>query len=313
LNSGSFGVKGVEFQLGLTPVKTKDFNWDLTFNFTKNKTNVLSLPADQNEFYNSDTWLLGNARASAFNDIDFLRNSFKGINLDYNQRGAGVATAIGGYSYLRNTNGDILINPGSGLPVINANFLPIGDRQPDFTLGIINRVTVGGLTLSANVDLRRGGDVFNGNEYFLFANGLSTRVLDRTSPYTFKGVLRDGKENSGTPTVNTIQITPQTRNDFYGGFAEADFVEKDINWVRIKDISLSYMLPKSILKEIKNVQALSVFITSTDLYMWTNYTGGDPATNGTTATSAGVGAWGIDYGKVGAPRSVSAGIRIGLQ
>jgi TonB-linked SusC/RagA family outer membrane protein len=313
LNSGSFGVNGWELQLGLTPVKTKAINWDLTFNFTKNQTNVLSLPADQNEFYNSDTWLLGNARASAFNDINFLRNSFKGINLDYNQRGAGSATAIGGYSYLRNNNGDIMINPSSGLPVINANFLPIGDRQPDFTLGIINRVTVGGLTLSANIDLRKGGDVFNGNEYFLFINGLSKRNLDRTSPYTFKGVLRDGKENSDKPTVNTIQITPQTRSDFYGGFAEADFVEKDINWLRIKDVSLSYMLPKTLLKKIKNVQALSVFVTSTDLYMWTNYTGGDPATNGTTATSAGVGAWGIDYGKIGAPRSVSFGLRVGLQ
>jgi TonB-linked SusC/RagA family outer membrane protein len=314
LNSGSFGAKGWEVQLGLTPVKTKDINWDLTFNFTQNKTNVISLPADQNEFYNSDTWLVGNARASAFNDINFLRNSFKGINLDYNQRGAGSATAIGGWSYLRSNSGDILINPASGLPVINQNFLPIGDRQPDFTLGIINRVTVAGFTLSANIDLRKGGDVFNGNEFFLFANGLSTRILDRTTPYTFKGVLRDGKENSGTPTANTIQVTPQTRSEFYNsGFAEADFVEKNINWCRIKDVSLSYMLPKTLLKKIKNVQALSVFVTSTDLYMWTNYTGGDPATNGTTATTLGAGAWGIDYGKVGTPRSVSAGIRVGLQ
>jgi hypothetical protein len=179
-------------------------------------------------------------------------------------------------------------------------------------LGIINRFTIKNLTVNFNIDLRKGGDVFNGNEYFLFRSGLSTRVIDRTQPYTFKGVLRDGKENT-TPTVNTIQITPQTRSDFYGAFAESDFVEKDINWARLKDISISYMFPKTLLKKMGNVQALSVFITGTDLYMWTNYTGGDPSTNGTTATSGGVGAWGIDFGKVGLPRSLAVGLRATLQ
>ena len=312
LNSGSFNVRGWEALLGFTPIKTKDVNWDLSFNFTNNSTRVTSLPADVPEFYNSDTWLVGNARASAFNDINYLKSRFQGINLDYNQRGAGTATAIGGYSYLRNSNGDVLISPTTGLPVLNLNFLPIGDRQPDFTLGIINRVTVKGFTVNFNVELRKGGDVFNGNEYSLFRSGLSTRILDRTKPYTFTGVLRDGKENT-SPTVNTIQITPQTRSDFYGAFAESDFVEKNINWMRIRDISVSYMLPKKLLQKIGNVQALSVFVTGTDLYLLTNYTGGDPATNGTTATSGGVGAWGIDYGKIGAPRSVAAGLRVTLQ
>jgi TonB-linked SusC/RagA family outer membrane protein len=312
LNSGSFNVKGWEALLGLTIIKTKDVNWDLSFNFTKNSTTVTSLPADVNEFYNSDTWLIGNARASAFNNIDFLRSRYPGVNLDYNQRGAGTATAIGGYSYLRNNNGDVLISPSSGLPVVNSNFLPIGDRQPDFTLGIINRVTYKAFTLGFNVDLRKGGDVFNGNELSLFRNGLSTRILDRTQPYTFKGVLRDGKENT-TPTANTIQITPQTRSDFYGAFAESDFIEKNINWLRLKDITLTYVLPKALLKKLGVLQGLSVFATGTDLYLLTNYTGGDPATNGTTATSGGVGAWGIDYGKIGAPRSIAFGLRATLQ
>ena len=68
-----------------------------------------------------------------------LGNYFRNMNLDYNQRGSGSAMAIGGYSYLRNPKGDILINPTSGLPIINANFLPIGDRTPDFTIGLTNK------------------------------------------------------------------------------------------------------------------------------------------------------------------------------
>ena len=313
LNSGSFNVNGVELSLTLTPLKTKDFKWDVVTNFTKNRTSVISLPADVNEFYNSDTWIIGNARASAFLPLDKLQASFPTLNLSYNDRGAGSATALGGYSYLRNKAGDVLINPTSGLPVINSNFLPIGDRQPDFTVGLINTFTWKGLSLRFNLDFRKGGDVFNGNELYLFSAGLSTRLLDRTQPYTFKGVLRDGKENSDAPTINTSQITPQTRSDFYGSFPESEFVERNINWMRLRDLSLSYQLPKSIMGRTKNFESISVFVSGTDLFLLTNYTGGDPAVNGTTAATAGVGAAGYDFGKIGANRSIAFGFKVILQ
>jgi hypothetical protein len=316
INGGSFEVSGWETQLGLKAIKKKDFNWDLLVNFTKNSTKVRDLPAAQPEYYNSDTWLYGNARASAFIGFEDLKKLYASTPFPYidgNQKGAGSATAIGGYSYARNKNGQVLINPSNGLPVINANFLPIGDRNPDFSIGLINTFKWKGLSFNFNVDVRKGGDVFNANEMFLFRQGLSSRNLDRTVPYIFKGVLRDGSENTEKPTANNIQVTPQTRSDFYSGFAEEDFIEHDINWLRIRDVTLSYRLPAKMLTRMGALKDVSIFLTGTELYMWTNYTGGDPATNGTTATSAGVGAWGIDYGKIGRPRSINAGVRLTLQ
>jgi TonB-linked SusC/RagA family outer membrane protein len=313
LNGGSFGVKGIESQLAITAVKSKDFNWEVITNFTKSKTNVISLPADQNEYYNSDTWLLGNARASALLPLDQLQASFPTFNLSQNERGAGSATAIGGYSYLRSKTGEVMVSPSTGLPVINTNFLPIGDRQPDFNIGIVNNFKWKGLGLSFNLDIRKGGDVFNGNEFYFFRAGLSNKFLDRTTPYVFKGVVRDGKENSDAPTVNNIQVTPQTRSDFYTAFPESEFVERDINWFRVRDLSLSYKFPQAVLKRVRTLNALSVYVSVNDLFMATNYTGADPAVNGTTATSAGVGAWGFDFGKIGAPRSITFGLRTTLQ
>ena len=317
INGGTFEATGWETQLTLKPIKKKDFNWEIITNFTKNTTNVISLPAAQPEYYNSDTWLVVNARASAFIGFSDLQRMYASTPFPYmtnNQVGAGKATAIGGYSYARNKNGDILINPANGLPVINQNFLPIGDRNPDFTVGIVNTVTWKKLSLSFNLDIRKGGDVFNGNEMVLFRSGLSAKNnIDRNVPYTFTGVLRDGNENSENPTKNTIQITPITRSDFFTAFAEEDFVEHDINWLRIRDVTLSYTLPDAWFSGMKAVKGVRVFMTGTDLYMWTNYSGGDPAVNGTTAASGGVGAWGIDYGKIGRPRAVSAGIRFSLQ
>lgn len=313
INGGGINTTGYEALLGLTPIKTKDFFWDVTFNFTKLKYKILSLPADVPEFYNSDTWAIGNARASSFNSFEFLQKSFPNSNLTYNQIGAGSPTAIGGIGYERNKNGDILINPTTGLPVLSSTFLPIGDRNPDFTMGIQNHFSFKGFSLNFLLDIRKGGDVFNGNDYFFFINGLSTRFLDRATPYTFKGVVRDGKENSATPTVNAQQVTPLTRSGFYSAFAEYDFVERNINWLRIKDVTISYALPIALLSKIKAINALSFFVTGTDLYMWTNYTGGDPSVSSSNASTLGAGSAGFDYGKPGLPRSVSFGARITLQ
>ncbi|MEI7587117.1 SusC/RagA family TonB-linked outer membrane protein [Runella sp.] len=310
LNGGTFSNRGVELTLNANPVKTPDFNWDMTVNFSRFKTEVRNLPADVSEYYNSDTWLYGNARASAF--PSGLESYYTNMNLAYNQRGASSATAIGGYSYLRNTKGDILISPATGLPIINTNFLPIGDRNPDFTMGITNMFRYKNLQLSFLLDIRKGGDVFNGNERYLYAMGLSTRTLNRDQPVVFKGVLRDGLENSDDPTSNNIQITPSTRIDYYSALPESEFVEKGINWLRLRDITLSYKFPKEVVTRTKVFTNASVFVTGTDLFLLTNYTGADPSVNGNSASTLGVGSAGFDFGTLALPRAVSFGVRVGL-
>jgi TonB-linked SusC/RagA family outer membrane protein len=311
LNGGTFTNSGVELQITGSPIKTKDFTWDVLLNFSKLKTNVKNLPADVAEYYNSDTWLYNNARASAF--VSDLAPYYKTVdNLEFYQPYAGSATAIGGFSYLRNKRGDILINPSTGLPIKNENFLPIGDRNPDFTIGLRNSFTYKGFTLSFLLDIRKGGDVFNGNAMWLAERGLSTKTLDRDSPVTYKGVFRDGYENTGTPTVNTIQITPSTsvNQGYYTALVEADFVEHNINWIRLRDANISYSIPKKALSSVKFIKNASIFVRGTELFLVTNYTGADPSVNGTTASSLGVGAAGIDYGTVSLPRTFSTGLSV---
>lgn len=310
LNGGDFYNKGTEVEIRANPIKKTDFNWDIQLNFTKLKTDVKNLPAGVPEYYNSDTWLFGNARASAF--VGDLGNYFRNMNLDYNQRGSGSAMAIGGYSYLRNPKGDILINPTSGLPIINSNFLPIGDRTPDFTIGLTNKFKYKNLSLSFLLDIRKGGDVFNGNAFYMFRTGLSTKFLDRETPVVFKGVLRDGLENSDAPTSNTIQVSPLYRSDFFTSLPESEFVEKNINWLRMRDVTLSYTFPDRILKPLKVFRSAGIFVTGTDLFLLTNYTGADPNVNGTTATSGGAGASGFDYGTLAMPRNITFGIKAGF-
>lgn len=290
-NGGLIQNKGVEVVMNLNAVKQKNFTWDLTANFDLNRGRIIEMPAGIPSYYDSDTWVFGNLRSQAY------KGAFSGN--------------LSGFSLVRNTNSRILISPTSGLPISNAEFTNIGDRQPDFRIGFVNSLTYKDFSLSFVLDTRVGGDVFNGNEFFLYLTGLSERTLNRENPVVFNGVLSDGLQNTKDPTTNTISVTPYYRSDYFTNIVatEADFIES-VNWARLRDATLSYRLPKSIVSRQNVFKSASVFITGTDLFLLTNYTGADPSVNANTAFSRGYGGAGIDYGSLATPRGINVGCKV---
>jgi hypothetical protein len=142
---------------------------------------------------------------------------------------------------------------------------------------------------------------------------MSTRTLDRETPRVIKGVLNDGLQNTANPTPNTIVVTPLFRSDYYttGGGTSQDFIEKDVNWVRLRDITLAYTIPATLLKRQKVIKSASVYFTGTDLFILTNYSGADPSTNANnTSARSGVGGVGMDQGNLATPRGLNFGVRI---
>jgi hypothetical protein len=213
-------------------------------------------------------------------------------------------------TYRRNNAGQILISTTTGLPLRDDNFITVGDRQPDFNVSLINKITYKEWALSFNLDFRKGGDVFNGTEFFLYTTGYSKRTLNRETPVVLDGVLLDGLENTATPTRNTIAITPFQNSDFYystvATATEEDFIE-NVNWMRLRDLTLSYTLPKRMFGKVKFIKSATVFFTGTDLFMITNYTGADPSVNANTASNRGYGGAGIDFGSLSTPRGLNLG------
>jgi len=294
MNGGTVRNRGIEIQLTGSPIRTKDINWNVTANFTQNKGIVLSLAENLPELYESDTWLLTNARGAVH---------------------PGYSTgALSGTKYDRNANGDILINASSGLPATSdTRYYPIGDRTPKFTLGLVNRFSYKSFNFSFLWDLRYGGDVLNGTEYINYTKGISVQTLDRETPRVITGVLRDGLENSANPTVNTISVTPYYTSAYYTTNVSPElFVEKNIKTLRLRDITVGYDFPPAMVKRIGFLQSLGVFATVTDAVLITNYSGGDPESNSNTPGVGGVGGYGIDYGNVGKPIGVNIGLRVKL-
>jgi TonB-linked SusC/RagA family outer membrane protein len=289
LNGAETKNEGIEITLRGTPVQRQGLSWDFAANFDAAHGRTVSLPNALPESYVSDTWLYGD-----------VRNGTK----------PGLSTmSLTGRFYLRNKDGQLLIDPASGLPLRQpaGTFVDAGyDRQPDWQLGLSNNVKFNRVGLSFLVDFRKGGDVFNATQHFLTTRGLAASTLDRTMPRVVEGVLRDGKENTDTPTKNTIVVVPITQPGYYTGISEELFIEKDINWVRLRDVTLSYTLPERLLRNA------NVFITGTDLLLLTNYTGLDPISNGTSASVGGSGAVGIDYGNFPIPRGFNFGLKVGF-
>lgn len=125
--------------------------------------------------------------------------------------------------------------------------------------------------------------------------------------------MRDGLENTANPTKNNIVITPYLTTSYYSNYYNTlDFLEKDINWVRLKDVTLSYNLPKTLFEKSKVFKSANVFFTGTDLLLISNYKGVDPAVNGLSAATGGLGGTGIDYGSVGLPRGYNFGFKLGF-
>ena len=289
VNGASTRSRGLELTVRGTPVLKRDFSWDFTANWTSAGQIVTSLPRNIPESYVSDTWLYGNVRNGVMPGSSTM--------------------SLTGFFYLRNNRGELLIDPTTGLPIRSGTFIDAGyDRQPDFTIGLSNTFRYKRLSLDFLLDIRKGGDIFNATEHYLTTRGLSMQTLDRDTPRVINGVLRDGKENTANPTVNTIVVIPSVQTAYYTNMSEELFIEKNINWLRLRDAQLTYDLPERFL----GARNASVFIKGTDLFVLTNYSGLDPIVNGNSAAVGGSGGTGIDFGNFPMPLGINVGVRMGF-
>ncbi|MEY2901281.1 MAG: hypothetical protein RLY89_387 [Bacteroidota bacterium] len=321
-NNSSVRNQGIEISLGIKAIRKKDFDWNIQFNFNHMWNQVLAIPASIDisggDYYDASTWLYNNARGGIRPGFSTgTISSFGYLRQNLTPTGANGVTS---------NDGAIVINATTGLPLNNAFFRVRADRTVWLTLGTINRFRYKNWNLSFLWDLRVGGDIFNATNMYLTNLGKSTKTADRLTPRVVTGVIQNGLENSTNATVNNIMVTPYWNSAYYGSVSmpEEDYMERDIKAFRLRDISLSYRFPESVLTNRRRnmdspgvidylpIKSLSFFITCNDLLLFTNYSGADPAANGGNASLRGVGAVGFDYGNIAAPLSFNAGLRVGF-
>lgn len=297
MNVGTFNTWGWEGHIDVDVVRNDPagITWNVGFNASHGKSKIVYLPDNVTEYYNAYTWNSGNIR--------------NGIMKGY------PITTLTGLPYLRNDNGDILIDPTTGLPIVSSVWEVLGDREPKLRFGFSTVVTYKNFRLSGLFAGRYNATVVNGTKRAMMSNGKSWESVElrERAPVVFKGVLRDGNENSKDPTINNISVDYNSYGaSIYTGNDE-DWLEKNVNYLRLQELRLAYRLPADLLKRTKLISNIDVYIVGNDLLTWTNYSGVDAVGNTMSAAAGGTGGEGYDVWGLPSPRSFAVGLSISFQ
>lgn len=306
INSGSVINKGMEIALSGKAIAQRDFGWDVMLNFSYNKGRLGTFLPGVAYFYPTDAQFGTVKAASIPNGGYFLGMTGTRFLRELDLKGNEIP------------NGRYQVDPTTGLYKINANNPIVGNREPDFIGGFNNTFRYKKLSLSFLFDIRKGGDVYNGTEYAMVANGLSklTTLNDRQS-VTVSGVnSQTGDEftqtyNAGqTYTINgTNYAGTYMIRQYWANYASnsLNFITS-VNWVKLRSLSLTYDFT-NLLKSKKIIKELSATAVGTNLFTWTNYKGMDPEVSAAGGTG-GSGSTGIDYLGVPAVTSFTFGVNI---
>ena len=269
-NGGEIVNKGIELAVSSKNlVGNLKWNTDFNISFNRNKLTRLDLvPVYWGASTNSNV-----GQSVVRNAVGHPLGSFWGYIAD------GVDSETGDMIY-RDVNEDGIVSA--------SDRTYIGDPNPDFIFGLTNTFSYKGFNLSILLQGSVGNDIYNvsrmDSEGMFDGRNQTTRVLER---------WRVPGQKTDVPRVGFNQ-----QNSTY-------YLE-DGSYLRVKDITLSYDIPRSILKKMY-LTRLMPYISFNNLLTFTNYSGRDPEVN-QYGNSGGI--QGIDWGTYPLSRSFVLGLKV---
>ena len=233
INAGKVSNKGIEVALGVTPVQTKDFKWDLEATFAKNTQKVDELAEGLDEYS--------------------LTSGLSGLQI---KAEVGGSFGLYGTGWKRDDSGNYVINEKTGLREI-VNNVRLGDVYPDFTMGINNTFSYKGFTLSFLIDIRQGGSLYSETVGTLRTTGLAAETAAHREDASFiePGVIL---QSDGTYRANDVPV--KSMQDYWGHVAKSSNNEGNIfdaSYVKLRELNFSYSFPRKWFR--------SFFVKSLDL------------------------------------------------
>lgn len=261
VNGDKINRRGVEFVLTGTPLKTKNFKWDVTANYS-------TVHSWYKELYGGDS----------------IRNGVKvGERVDVYR----------GYDWEKNPEGQIVYNE-NGFPQYINQLVNIGHTDADFIFGITNNLSYKNFNLSFSFDGRIGGIMNNGLEQKLYEGGMHPATANKyrddayagNKTYTGQGVVVtsgdvqydvQGNIISDTrkfaPNATAVNYIDWIFATYVNGIAGADIYKR--SFVKLREVVLSYNFTPQVLKKTP-FKAASISITGTNLLLFTKVPFMDP-------------------------------------
>jgi TonB-linked SusC/RagA family outer membrane protein len=256
INAGEINNNGIELGLNLVPIKLANgFTWTSFVAYTRLRSKIVDA-GPSNELF------LGGTGLSSTGTM---------------HRNGEPYGMIYGSANARNDKGDLLISPTTGLPILSPISKILANPAPDFTVGWTNTFSFKGFTLSALIDYRKGGSMFSTTAASLLLRGQLKQSEDREGMRIIPGVLGDPQtykpilDDAGKEVKNTIPMTAFAYH-FSNGFGSYGADETniyEITTIRLREMSLGYVVPKAFLKQtLPFIGNLRVSVSGRNLWFY---------------------------------------------
>jgi TonB-linked SusC/RagA family outer membrane protein len=279
LNFGNIRNEGVELDLIVRPIRTKDFNWEVHGILTKNKNTVTKL-------------MDGVERLQAAGIIAGINPYFE-VGMPYGYLRGTVSA--------RDEEGNLLIDPVTGWMIQADEEEFIGNPNPDYKLGVTNTFNYKGFSLSVLWDMTKGGDMYSVTVNSLMGRGVTKDTRDRETHWVIPGVYGD-PNNPGQPlldgagkkiqnhtviTTNDLYFSPGGPSGSFGINSPTEWQVYDATVYRLREVTLSYDLPRSIFGKTP-IKGIRVSLSGRNLWHeapnFPKYTNFDPEVNSFSST-----------------------------
>jgi TonB-linked SusC/RagA family outer membrane protein len=251
INAGLIESKGVELQLKGTPVSTQNFKWNVTLNWSRNRSYV-------KELANGVTTQVISADG--------------GVNIE--ARVGGRMGDLYGLGFQRSPDGKIIYN-STGLPTtLDPAEKFWGNAFPDWKAGLMNEFNIKNFRISILFDYQKGGSMYSQTN--MKANSLGKTKV--TLPGRENGIVGDGvvyNATSGKYEPNTVNVTPGAYYELYYSANNAETNTFDCSYLKLREARVEFNLPQRWFTKL-HIKQSSIALYGRDLFNITKFPGFDP-------------------------------------
>jgi len=321
-NMGETQNTGFEASVNISAIEKKDYGLNFSFNIGVNKNRINSL-GSMSDFGVATNW------ASTAISTDYLVNVGSPIGLMYGYKSdgryevsdfdyasgkytlkAGVAdasTVVGavqpGYMKLKDLNGDNLVNEKDQDVIGNAN--------PDFTGGFVLNANAYGFDLSAAFNFSVGNDVYNANKIEFTTSSPTGQYRNLSSEMAQGKRWTNVDPNSGQLVTDPAALTALNENTtmwspYMKNYVFSDWAVEDGSFLRLNTLTLGYTTPEALVSRL-GVSKLRFYLTGTNVFLLTKYSGPDPEVSTRRATPL---TPGVDYSAYPRSRQLVFGLNL---
>lgn len=265
INAAEIVNKGIEVSLTGSPVKNKDFKWNITYTFTKNLNEVTALNGD-----------LPYVDLTSAYGVTFKATKGEPIGTFYSQ------------TPKTNAAGQYIVNSNTGMYEVSGDIQRIGNSQYNFVMGLQNTFKYKNFNLGFSLDWKQGGDFYSYTKRLshFVGNGIETTYNDR-NPFIVPNSVNehiDATTGAFSYTENTTPVAWDKVSTFYNtsnnpGIESTHVIDK--TFVRLREVNFNYNFPSSVTQSF-GLSKLSLGVYGRNLFLWTP--GENPYTDPETGT-----------------------------